>query len=185
MTFANILGFSSFFQNHENVRLKSSDLRNPFFKNVDLTSWFVPWGQKRGEIYLSSSNPNNWPSPQRTHQVEYAYSFWWKNLYINAKQRLLLQDSIRRYWLSTNVSDSALIHLISNAFEIMPTPHTPELARRILCHIYYITIMTNKNKDIISFIMMQCMRCRFNIFARRILPPQLPCQRVLVWFLFE
>ena len=34
---------------------------------------------KKWEIYLSSSNPDKWPSPQRSHKVEYAYSFWWKN----------------------------------------------------------------------------------------------------------
>ena len=34
---------------------------------------------KKGGIYLSSSNPDNWSSPQRTHKVECAYRFWWTN----------------------------------------------------------------------------------------------------------
>ena len=43
-----------------------------FSKKKYLTAWFVSWGQKRGGIYLSSSNPDYWPSPQRTHKVVYA-----------------------------------------------------------------------------------------------------------------
>ena len=69
--------FSSIFQHPEKVMKKSNDQWNHFFQIVDLTTWFVTWGQKKGGIYLMPWNPDKWLSPQRTHKVEYVSSFCW------------------------------------------------------------------------------------------------------------
>ena len=57
----------------------TNDLTNQLCKIFDLTSWFVTWGQKGGEIYLSPWNHKRCLSPWRTHNVDYFFSFWWSN----------------------------------------------------------------------------------------------------------
>ena len=71
------LVFSLIVQHNEKVLKKSKDLRNLFFKIVDLTSQVVTWGQKEGGIYFIPWNHDRWW--QRTNKLEYVFSFWWTN----------------------------------------------------------------------------------------------------------
>ena len=78
MTFTNILGVllntSTSWKICVNEKWPKKSLFFLYWK-----SWFLTWGQKEGEIYLSPWNHDRWLSPWRTNKVEYICSFWWTN----------------------------------------------------------------------------------------------------------